>query len=212
MTKHRKPEDWTQDILDAAGDILDQDGYANLTMDAVASRTNLSKGGIYRFFESKQQLVLSLLDHSYYRAIDFHIDEVVALNLPIDETLVRVIVDRPAANPTRMQRDDRIWLQIIPQAVWDPLLAAYFQGLTTQYESKCFDLAIALLKRENVKLTQPTLLAIHDAVQMGLILRDGLVVRHSVLSALTETTNVARRYVRMMVKQILGDLHNVQSA
>ncbi len=204
MTKHRKPDDWIADILEAAAAIVDELGHDNLTMDAVASRTGLSKGGVYRFFPSKRELVLALLDRAYFHAMDFDIDEAVAWNLPIDETFVRVVVDNPTVDAARTERDDRIWLQIMPQALWDPDLAERYRTVTARFEHKCLELAKRLLARDGITVDRASLLAIQDAVQMGLILRDGLAVRASVIASVNESAEVGRRYVRLNIRQILG--------
>ena len=207
MTKHRKPDEWIAEILDAASDIVDADGYANLTMDAVASRIQLSKGGIYRFFPSKRDLVSALLDRAYFRTMDFDVDEVVAWRLPIGETLLRVLIDVPTEEKEQTQRDDRIWLQIMPLALWDAELAERYRLVTTRFEAKCLELAKKLLERDGFELDDRLETAIHEAVQMGLVLRDGLAVRTGVLASVTETAEVGRRYIRMMLVRILGDGH-----
>ncbi len=206
MTKHRKPEAWTADILEAAAEIVDADGYANLTMDAVAARVGLSKGGIYRFFASKRDLVSALLDHAYFHAMDFDVDDVVAWNLPIDETFVRVVIDKPTEDADQVEREDRIWLQIMPQALRDPELAARYRAVTASFEAKCLALANKLLDRDGIQLDAASRRALHEAVQMGIILRDGLAVRTTV-STVAETAEVGRRYVRMTLKHVLGARH-----
>jgi AcrR family transcriptional regulator len=206
MTKHRKPEAWTADILEAASEIVDADGYANLTMDAVATRVGLSKGGIYRFFASKRDLVSALLDRAYFHSMDFDVDEVVAWNLPIDETFVRVVIDKPTEDTAQAEREDRIWLQIIPQALRDPELAGRYRTVTSSFETKCLALANKLLERDGIELDPPSRRALHEAVQMGIILRDGLAVRTTV-STVAEAAEVGRRYVRMTLKHVLGARH-----
>lgn len=49
-------------ILDAASEIFAEVGYQRMTIDEVARRANLGKGTIYLYFDSKQDLALSIVD------------------------------------------------------------------------------------------------------------------------------------------------------
>lgn len=51
-----------ESILDAASDLFAEVGYQRMTIDEVARRANLGKGTIYLYFESKQDLALSIVD------------------------------------------------------------------------------------------------------------------------------------------------------
>ena len=49
-------------ILAAATEIAVQEGFQNLTMDRVAERCGLSKGGLFHHFDSKEALMRALLE------------------------------------------------------------------------------------------------------------------------------------------------------
>jgi TetR/AcrR family fatty acid metabolism transcriptional regulator len=51
-------------ILNAAQAVLRESGFKRMTMDEVASRAGLGKGTIYLYFESKDDLALSVIDRS----------------------------------------------------------------------------------------------------------------------------------------------------
>jgi AcrR family transcriptional regulator len=51
-----------ESILDAAAELLAEVGYQRMTIDEVARKANLGKGTIYLYFESKQDLALSIVD------------------------------------------------------------------------------------------------------------------------------------------------------
>lgn len=51
-------------ILNAAQDVLREAGFKGMTMDEVASRAGLGKGTIYLYFESKDDLALSVIDRN----------------------------------------------------------------------------------------------------------------------------------------------------
>jgi AcrR family transcriptional regulator len=56
-------------------------------MEAIAARTALSKGGVYRFFANKREVALALYTRCYDEHLDFEIDDAVAWGLPISETI-----------------------------------------------------------------------------------------------------------------------------
>jgi len=55
--KQRELYEREQLILDTAKDILQQEGYANLTMDRVAAEIEYSKGTVYNHFKSKEEII-----------------------------------------------------------------------------------------------------------------------------------------------------------
>jgi AcrR family transcriptional regulator len=50
-------------IVEAVGALLDEVGYARLTMDAVAARAGIGKAAIYRRYSSKQEMVFASAVH-----------------------------------------------------------------------------------------------------------------------------------------------------
>lgn len=62
-SKHAKPELRAQQIIEAAIKCFGENGYVNTTIDTIAKLAGLSKGTVYRFFASKDDLLLSIIDH-----------------------------------------------------------------------------------------------------------------------------------------------------
>ncbi len=58
--KQRERQEREQLILDTAQDILNKEGFANLTMERIASEVEYSKGTIYNHFSSKEDVVSSI--------------------------------------------------------------------------------------------------------------------------------------------------------
>jgi AcrR family transcriptional regulator len=54
-------------ILDAAQDALKDQGYKGMTMDDLATRAGIGKGTLYLYFESKEDVALSVFDRSNQR-------------------------------------------------------------------------------------------------------------------------------------------------
>lgn len=52
-------------ILKAAREIVDKWGFPALTMDAVAKRSALAKGSLYNYFETREEMLLALLQQDF---------------------------------------------------------------------------------------------------------------------------------------------------
>jgi AcrR family transcriptional regulator len=79
-TKARNAEDKAErraDVLKAAATLFDTMPYAKITMAEIAERAGLSKGTVYLYFESKEELFLALLEDllfAWHDALDRRID------------------------------------------------------------------------------------------------------------------------------------------
>src|SRR5450432_1993426 len=60
-----RSEKASQAILDAAADLLLENGLAAVSMDAVAARAGVSKATIYRWWPTKETLALDALYHEW---------------------------------------------------------------------------------------------------------------------------------------------------
>jgi TetR/AcrR family transcriptional repressor of nem operon len=66
----RKGEQTRQEIIRKAAPIFNQRGYEGASLSDLMRATGLEKGGIYRHFESKQQLAAEAFDYAWKLAID----------------------------------------------------------------------------------------------------------------------------------------------
>ncbi|MHB8896387.1 MAG: TetR/AcrR family transcriptional regulator, partial [Candidatus Geothermincolia bacterium] len=53
-------------IIDAAKELFSQKGYQATTMDEIAEKAELSKGAVYLYFESKDDLYVSLIVEEFW--------------------------------------------------------------------------------------------------------------------------------------------------
>lgn len=82
--------DRSRRIVEAAYDLLKEDGLDGLTIRAVLSRTGLSRRAFYERFEGKDDLVLAVFEHTIRLAADHYRDQVANLGDPMER--LRVIV------------------------------------------------------------------------------------------------------------------------
>src|SRR6266853_363284 len=66
----RKGEQTRQEIIRKAAPIFNQRGYDGAALSDLMQATGLEKGGIYRHFESKEQLAAEAFDYAWKLAID----------------------------------------------------------------------------------------------------------------------------------------------
>jgi TetR/AcrR family transcriptional repressor of nem operon len=66
----RKGEQTRREIIRKAAPIFNQKGYDGAAVSDLMRATGLEKGGIYRHFESKQQLAAEAFDYAWKLAID----------------------------------------------------------------------------------------------------------------------------------------------
>src|SRR5262250_3536594 len=66
----RKGEETRQEIIRKAAPIFNQKGYDGAALSDLMRATGLEKGGIYRHFESKQELARDAFDHAWKIAMD----------------------------------------------------------------------------------------------------------------------------------------------
>ncbi len=66
----RKGEQTRQEIIRKSAPIFNQRGYDGAALSDLMRATGLEKGGIYRHFESKQQLAAAAFDYAWKTAVD----------------------------------------------------------------------------------------------------------------------------------------------
>jgi AcrR family transcriptional regulator len=62
------PERWNE-IVDAAGDVFDEKGYAAARIEDIAARVGLLKGSLYYYIDSKEDLLFAIVDGNHSRGI-----------------------------------------------------------------------------------------------------------------------------------------------
>lgn len=87
----------TEDLLLAAAHVLEADGIDGLTLQAIASRAGVVKSNIYRYFESREAILVALLLREFENAVDT-LETMYVSELRVEETanrLVGMFAERP---------------------------------------------------------------------------------------------------------------------
>src|ERR1700756_775846 len=92
----RKGEATRQDIIRKAAPIFNRKGYSGAALSDLMRATGLEKGGIYRHFESKEELAGDAFDHAWKVAMDARFQGTEAIPNTIDrlKQIVRNFRDR----------------------------------------------------------------------------------------------------------------------
>src|SRR6202008_3523445 len=94
----RKGEQTRQEIIRKAAPIFNQKGYEGTALSDLMAATGLEKGGIYRHFDSKQQLAAEAFDYAWKVALDTRFEGAQTVSNTVDrlKQIVRNFWDRRA--------------------------------------------------------------------------------------------------------------------
>jgi TetR/AcrR family transcriptional regulator, transcriptional repressor for nem operon len=94
----RKGDQTRQEIIRKAAPLFNQKGYEGMALSDLMQATGLEKGGIYRHFDSKQQLAAEAFDHAWNLALDTRFEGTQTISNTVDrlKQIVRNFWDRRA--------------------------------------------------------------------------------------------------------------------
>src|ERR1700675_2894591 len=97
----RKGEQTRQEIIRKAAPIFNQRGYEGAAMSDLMRATGLEKGGIYRHFDSKEQLAAAAFDYAWEETVNARIHDLDSISNKVDrlKQLVANFVERRGIIP-----------------------------------------------------------------------------------------------------------------
>lgn len=117
----------TSQIINAAEDVFTRKGFNEARMDDIAEETGLSKGTLYNYFKSKDDLIIAILDRIFQREFKaFEQSDVSKMNA--SET-IDLFVDT-------VTKDIKLMLRLMPVAY--EFLALAFRNKTVQKALKVY--------------------------------------------------------------------------
>src|SRR6266699_2070722 len=66
LVRQRQAEDTRRRIVEATRQLLQSEGYAGMTIEAIAHRAEVSAQSVYSIFKSKTGILIALLDQSTF--------------------------------------------------------------------------------------------------------------------------------------------------
>lgn len=130
----------TSQIITAAEDVFTKKGFAEARMDDIAEETGLSKGTLYNYFKSKDDLIIAILDRIFQR--EFKAFEQIDLSTMNATETINLFVDTVA-------KDIKLMLRLMPVAY--EFLALAFRNKTVQkalkvYVNRYMDILVPIIQ------------------------------------------------------------------
>jgi len=131
----------TSQIITAAEDVFTKKGFDEARMDDIAEETGLSKGTLYNYFKSKDDLIIAILDRIFQR--EFKSFEQVGFSVQSATETVTLFADTIAT-------DIKLMLRLMPVAY--EFLALAFRNKTVQkalkvYVNRYMDILVPIIQR-----------------------------------------------------------------
>jgi AcrR family transcriptional regulator len=100
----RRPEERPRELLEAALAVFARKGYRNTRLDDVAEAAGVTKGAIYHYFDTKEDLLLSVIEH--YQSLAFGRAEEVLQNRQLPaSTRIQLLVQKIFSGGERKNRN-----------------------------------------------------------------------------------------------------------
>lgn len=130
----------TSQIINAAEDVFTKKGFAEARMDDIAEETGLSKGTLYNYFRSKDDLIIAILDRIFQREFKaFEQSDIAQMSA---SNAIRLFADTIA-------KDIKLMLRLMPVAY--EFLALAFRNKTVQkalkiYVNRYMDILVPIIQ------------------------------------------------------------------
>ncbi|MFO8070806.1 MAG: TetR/AcrR family transcriptional regulator [Polyangia bacterium] len=200
MTRHRTPEQRREEILEAAAAELIDSGSSRLTMEAVAARTALSKGGVYRFFANRGELSLALFARCYERALDFDMREVLDWGLPLRETVFRLLFSRFDESHSL---DESVWVRLIPETLRDPRFRRERMRLTARIRERFAELVRCVVERDGLRVRPGFDERLDTSLMLGQAMLEGLTLQGPAGEPRGERAELLLRFIDLLLHDAL---------
>jgi AcrR family transcriptional regulator len=119
------------EILSAASRCFARDGFHATSMDNIVAECGLSAGAVYRYFNSKDELIAAVIDSNLSTADELFADLLADDAIPSPAYTVTVvidaIIDRGTHHPVTGIDTTRIAIQVWAESLCDPATAARTQ-------------------------------------------------------------------------------------
>ena len=128
-------------IITAAEGVFTKKGFAEARMDDIADETGLSKGTLYLYFKSKDDLIIAILDRIFQR--EFKVFDEMDLSTISATEAINTFIDT-------VSKDIKIMLRLMPIAY--EFLALAFRNKTVQkalkvYVNRYMDILVPIIEK-----------------------------------------------------------------
>lgn len=134
-------EERKDQIMNAAEEVFSKKGFSDARMDDIAEETGLSKGTLYLYYKSKEELIIAFLDRIFQR--EFKTLETMNLSQISATDAIWVFIEA-------VIKDIKIMLRLMPIAYEFLALAfrnKYVQGAIKNYFNRYMDILTPIVQK-----------------------------------------------------------------
>lgn len=134
-------EERKHQILNAAEEVFSQKGLDDTRMDDIADQTGLSKGTLYLYFKSKDDLIIAIFDRMFQRELN-QFDSLLRTDLGAEELLDRFT--------EAMIREVKLMLRLVPLAYEFMAMAfrsKFIQEAFKRYLNRFAEVLVPMIQR-----------------------------------------------------------------
>ena len=141
MPKPDVREERTAQIIAAAITAFARLGFDKTRMDDIASEAGLSKGTLYLYFKSKDEIITAVLDQFFTDELD-GVADLLAAPIPVAQKLETLIVQMMADTEAQLGQYLSVWLEFYAIAARE----GAFRDKMLEYMHQFIDLFTALIQ------------------------------------------------------------------
>ena len=156
-------------ILDAAAIVFSQQGLSNTRMDDIVKQSGLSKGALYWYFKSKEEIILALMHRFFAQDLE-DLSQFLEANESVREALLQYI-ESLVSGYMEMQSLVPLIYDYYSSAIRDAEKRTFFKAYFQQYQSRMRDVVqhgidVGEFKQTNVDTFALTLTAVIEGLFM----------------------------------------------
>ena len=191
-------QDQQNRIIDGAARVFAERGYRQTTMDQIAQSLQLSKGALYLYFKSKDELYVSVLQSIYERRFELLSGSYQAQ----DPILVKFdkILERLGS---LMGQEDYVFIRLSLEGFLESEHIPGLQAIKTDSHQRFHDLLYALLREGQLKGVINPELNLPSLIDVLMAVTDGLMM-HSLVQGWGLDPQRVRHILRDTFYQMLG--------
>lgn len=174
MTKQKNPDQRKQEIIAAAIELLYEKGITGFTMDAVVARSVLSKGGVYRFYKNRDDLLTDVFQYLAKSFQPIEIETALSWHLPLKDTLMRLLFSVFYREDSFILR--RIHMQLMLELSGDEHLLEMMQEMFDRISNQYKKIIFTIIERDGLSTTPQFEKVIVSGIAIGQSLFDGLII------------------------------------
>jgi len=140
------------EIIKMAAELFDALGYERTSMSAIAERVGGSKATLYRYFESKEDLLRAILDREVSEEADRLMQELLS-EKDLRSGLIRLGIAYLTGHPSRTASIRTVANQPIAQEFYEGVLRPAWQRLADRFAS--------MMREGRLKFADPWITAMH---------------------------------------------------